>query len=142
MHQPSIQITPARSWVKSKVKVQATCSTVSSSATSRRPRVTRKRARARLSPSFCPYRSAPAPATHRYARAVAQHEHRVAGVGLQLTNTIDVDDGTTMRADEPTPVEPALEEGERLPHEMPPAARMDRGVVIVGLDPVDLVRLE
>ena len=77
MHQPNIQMTPARSRPKSNVNVHATWSTVSSSTTSSSPRVIRNADQRRRVSGSCRRGYALVPARNANAGAQKCVTHRV-----------------------------------------------------------------
>ncbi len=59
-----------------------------------------------------------------------------------LSNAREIDDRGSMHADELSSAETFLQRRKRFPHEMPAASRMHRGVIIVGLDPLNLLDID
>ena len=59
-----------------------------------------------------------------------------------LSNAREIDDRGSMHADELSSAETFLQRRKRFPHEMPAASRMHRRVVIVGLDPLNLLDID
>src|SRR5690349_7401504 len=105
----------------------------------RRPRSDRL---AREPPNHVRDLFAPAP-TDRDTGAIAQNHRALASrFASELANAIEVHDRRAVRANESSAVETRLEGGKRFADQMPATTRVNRRIVVVRLDPVDLALLE
>ena len=72
-----------------------------------------------------------------------EHHYGIADRRMSnLANAREIDDRGSMHADELSAAEAFLQRRKRFPHEMPAASRMHRGVIIVGLDPLNLLDID